>query len=674
VVITAYPPCCANSPPVFVSSPTNQTLAELTMLTVTNAANPGSPPNPVTYQLLNSPTGATIDTNGVITWRPTEAQGPGTNTITTVAVNSGVPSLSATNSFTVVVQEINLPPVLPTQTNRTLIGLQTLVVTNTATDPDIPINTLTYVLQTGPPNAAVDTNGVITWSPIVAQVPSTNLFTTVVTDFNPWAVNSQHLSATNSFIVVVNAVHNGPVLPVQTNQIIAELTTLLVTNTASNNDIPSLALSYALVNPPAGASIDTNGVISWTPTEAQGPATNLITTIVSDSGTPALSATNGFMVVVQEINLPPVLPLQTNRSLSGLQTLLITNTATDSDIPTNALTYVLETGPTNALIDTNGVIIWTPVVAQVPSTNLFTTVVTDFNPWAVNAQHLSATNSFTVVVNAVHNGPILPSQTDQTVAEMTLLLVTNTANDTDLPPLMLTYSLVNSPAGISIDTNGVISWTPTEAQGPGTNVITTIVTDSGTPAVSATNSFTVVVQEINLPPVLPLQTNRTLIDLQTLTVINTATDPDIPANTLTYVLQTGPTNAVIDTNGIITWTPVAGQVPSTNLFTTVVTDFNPWAVNEQSLSATNSFLVSVNPSQVPPPPILIDSITVTDGVATITWSTAIGYTYRLQYKDNVADAAWMDLPADVPGAGPSATLTNVVTGSTQRFYRVRLVR
>lgn len=37
-----------------------------------------SAPNVLTYSLSNAPAGATINpTNGVITWTPTEAQGPG---------------------------------------------------------------------------------------------------------------------------------------------------------------------------------------------------------------------------------------------------------------------------------------------------------------------------------------------------------------------------------------------------------------------------------------------------------------------------------------------------------------------------------------------------------------------------------------------------------------------
>ena len=51
--------------------------------------------------------------------------------------------------------------------------------------------------------------------------------------------------------------------------------------------------------------------------------------------------------------------------------------------------------------------------------------------------------------------------------------------------------------GASIDTNGIITWIPDETQGPGTNSITTVVTDNGTPPRSVTNSSTVVVNEFD---------------------------------------------------------------------------------------------------------------------------------------------------------------------------------
>src|SRR5205823_4844887 len=142
----------------------------------------------------------------------------------------------------------------------------------------------------------------------------------------------------------------------------------------------------------------------------------------------------------------PVLPVQTNLDINELTTLTVSNTATDLDVPINPLSYSLavsnDTGPvTNASISASGVITWTPTESQGPSTNIFTTIVTDSNPWAVNAQNLSATNTFTVVVTEANSAPVLPTTTNYTIAELTTLTVTNTATDADIPANVLTYSL-----------------------------------------------------------------------------------------------------------------------------------------------------------------------------------------------------------------------------------------
>jgi hypothetical protein len=578
---------------------TNQTVNELVTLTVTNAATDGDiPAYNLTYSLLNPPTGATINsTNGVITWTPAKNQGPSTNTIMTVVTDSSPQALSATNSFNVVVNEVNLPPLLPAQTNFSTVATTPIVVTNTAMDQNVPAKPMSYGLQVAPVGATIDTNGIIHWTPTAGQVPSTNTFTTVVTNTDPGAVNANALTATNSFVVTVNAVHNGPALPAQTNQTVNELVTLTVTNAATDNDVPAYALTYSLVNPPTGATINsTNGVITWTPAKNQGPSTNLITTVVTDGSPEALSATNSFNVVVNEVNLPPLLPTQTNFSSVATTPITVTNTATDQNVPAKPMSYGLQVAPVGATIDTNGIIHWTPTVGQVPSTNTFTTVVTNTDPGAVNANALTATNSFVVTITPIHNGPVLPAQTNRSVNELVQLTVTNTATDGDIPGYGLTYSLVNPPTGALINsTNGVITWTPAKNQGPSTNTITTVVTDSSPQALSATNSFNVVVNEVNLPPLLPPQTNFSSVATSPITVTNTATDQNVPAKPMSYGLQAAPVGATIDTNGIIHWTPTVGQVPSTNTFTTVVTNTDPGAVNANALTATNSFVVTVTP-------------------------------------------------------------------------------
>ena len=143
---------------------------------------------------------------------------------------------------------------------------------------------------------------------------------------------------------------------------------------------------------------------------------------------------------------------------------------------------------------------------------------------------LITTNSQPIQVNITspNTPPALPAQPNRSINESTTMTVTNTATDTDTPAQQLTYTLVvtntadgSLQANASINSGGVIAWTPTPAQAPGTYRFTTVVTDSGAPPMSATNSFTVAVQ--GDPLTLPPQPNRTIDELTSLRVTNTAT-------------------------------------------------------------------------------------------------------------------------------------------------------
>src|SRR5437016_5350850 len=148
---------------------------------------------------------------------------------------------------------------------------------------------------------------------------------------------------------------------------------------------------------------------------------------------------------------------------------------------------------------------------------------------------------------------------DQMINELGTLVVTNTATDEDLPANTLMFSLEpGAPAGASINaTNGVFTWTPTEAQGPSTNLITVRVTDNASPPLTDVRSFTIIVTEVNRPPVLTVPADQIIDELSALVVTNTATDPDLPANTLTFSLEPdAPAGTSINaTNGVFTWTP-----------------------------------------------------------------------------------------------------------------------
>jgi hypothetical protein len=64
---------------------------------------------------------------------------------------------------------------------------------------------------------------------------------------------------------------------------------------ASDADVPVQTLMYTLEQGPTGLKVATNGVLSWQPTEAQGPSTNRVTVRVSDG---IVSVSQDFNIVV----------------------------------------------------------------------------------------------------------------------------------------------------------------------------------------------------------------------------------------------------------------------------------------------------------------------------------------------------------------------------------------
>jgi hypothetical protein len=68
----------------------------------------------------------------------------------------------------------------------------------------------------------------------------------------------------------------------------------------------------------------------------------------------------------------------------------------------------------------------------------------------------------------------------------------------------------------------------------------------------------------------------------------------------------------------------------------------------------------------------ITAINADNSNVVLTWQSVPGWVNRVQFKTNLSDAVWSDLPGDVVATGLTTSKTNVVTGSP-RFYRVQLL-
>ena len=249
---------------------------------------------------------------------------------------------------------------------------------------------------------------------------------------------------------------------------------------------------------PSGLTVSPAGAITWTPTEAQGPVTTNVFISVTDTNPLAvnatsLSVTSSFQIVVNEVNLAPMLTLPPNTNINELTFYTNNATATDSDIPANSLVFALVSGPPGLNVSSSGAITWTPTEAQGPLTTNVTIRVTDTNPAAVNATSLSVTSSFQIVVNEVNLAPVLTLPANRTIHAGALLSVNATAVDQDIPANTYSFALVSGPPALTVSPAGLIMWTTTLADAGTTNTVAVRVTDTGTPNLSSTNSFVVTV-------------------------------------------------------------------------------------------------------------------------------------------------------------------------------------
>ncbi len=169
----------------------------------------------------------------------------------------------------------------------------------------------------------------------------------------------------------------------------------------------------------------------------------------------------------------------------------------------------------------------------------------------------------------------------QAIPELSQWQLALTASDADTPLEQLGWSLVSGPDGLSLSPNGLMAWTPTEVQGPGSFQAIVAVSDG---ARSAQATISITVQEVNQAPVLQAIPNRTALLHENFQVVALASDSDLPANQLTYSLTSAPIGATIHpTNGLIAWT--TNQIGPAN-FVVRVSD-------EGGLTASQSFTVSV---------------------------------------------------------------------------------
>jgi PKD repeat protein len=321
-----------------VANPGDKTIDELVALNFTvTATDADVPANTIAWSVdAGGPAGLTINAStGVASWTPTEAQGPGSYPVTFRATDNGTPAMSGTASITITVNEVNVAPVLAAISNKSVAQGSLLAFTATATDADIPGNTLAFSLDAGAPAGATInvSTGAFSWTP-----PAAGSFpiTARVTDNGVPA-----LSSSQSFTVTVGAVNNAPVLIQPSNMTVNEGATADQTLTATDPDAADV-LTFSKVSGPAFMTVSGAGVVHLAPGSTDA-GTYTASVKVSDNGTPSLSDTKSFSITVNETNRAPV--ANAGGPYSGsVGTVISFNGTGSSDPDGDALTYAWNFG------------------------------------------------------------------------------------------------------------------------------------------------------------------------------------------------------------------------------------------------------------------------------------------------------------------------------------------
>ena len=207
-----------------------------------------------------------------------------------------------------------------------------------------------------------------------------------------------------------------------------------------------------------------------------------------------------------------------------------------------------------------------------------------------SAPYPSGPDQLTLVVAPSHTAPVLGQIGDKSVDEGSTLAFTATASDGDVPPQALSFSLANPatgtfPPGATITSGGDFSWTPNEAQGPGTYRAKVVVSDG---TLSDDEEIAITVNEVNTAPELTLPADiMTQWGFAVPDVSASATDSDTPANALAFAIVSGPSWVTISANGTISFGAIgAHDVGSHAVRIRVTDDGAPALFDEDELTLT----------------------------------------------------------------------------------------
>ncbi|MGI4992976.1 tandem-95 repeat protein [Halobacteriovorax sp. GFR7] len=508
---------------------------------------------------------------------------------------------STTATVTITVNTVNDAPVMGADQSEATDEDTALNFTlNTATDVDLPAQTISYKLVSGPTNGTL-TNCITTGSYIndrdCTYTPNANYngsdsFTYIANDTVADAVTFATVTLT------INAVNDAPTLAL-TQTVSTNEDTLLNFTLNAGADIEGDTLSYLIVANPAKGTLTCTGGTSrdctYTPDLNDNGSTSF-TYKVNDGQLDSTTATV-TVNITSENDAPVMAGDQVETTAEDNMLSFTLSGATDVDIPAQTIQYKLITAPANGTL------------SNCINTSTYSTDITcDYTP----GSNFNGSDSFTyrandtltdsatdstvsITISPVNDAPTLASTQSVSTNEDTALSFNLTAGS-DIEADTLSYIIISNPANGNLSCTGGAStactFTP-DLNFNGSTSFTYKVNDGALDSTTAT--VTITVNAINDVPVMAAdQAHTTNEDTALNFTLNGATDVDLPAQTLSYKVISAPSNGTLSncittgsygTDISCTYTPNANFYGSDSL-TYTATDSVGVAVTNATVSLT----------------------------------------------------------------------------------------
>jgi hypothetical protein len=134
-----------------------------------------------------------------------------------------------------------------------------------------------------------------------------------------------------------------------------------------------------------------------------------------------------------------------------------------------------------------------------------------------------------------------------------------------------------------------------------------------------------------------------------------------------------------DTGGVAADGTLSVNQTNLSILNQAITNWPPgaalwlvWQMSDNTGKAQGLAIDNLNFSASVPRPVPLHAL-VSGNSLILNWTGTEGQTYQLEYKDDLLAPAWTPLGGPVTGTGGTVTLTNDITASTTRFFRLQLV-